>query len=212
MKKIFSLKNDTFIDYIIEELNGILHGHIPSEPLGEGINAVREKYNILKNSESWGSIYDSLATSLPIVKILNKISPILSESNLCVGKIINAGVRIMEFNSARSYPIHQEWPDMPTEDFLVIWMPLHDLRLGDGCLMLDISDEIEKKDHCYSKNGYSILKNQLEYLERMTEQTMKKNQFIVLDPFSVHGSALMVNTAKSRWAVILRVEWSKNES
>lgn len=171
------------------------------------LDMLREAHKKAKLSSNWSKAYSTIVDMNVWDKILSDYVPkLLKNLNLEPIAPLNFGIRIMEFDSERSYPLHQEWPDMETEHFVILWAPLHDLMIGNGCLLLEKEARKNKLEHCYNEMGYPVLPSEKTKDLSLDEIPMNAGDCLIFDPLCVHGSAKMHPNSASRFCFLIRYQ------
>ena len=88
-------------------------------------------YYLARKQKIWPKIYDSLQhldcyKKIVIPKVLKLSKKLISKKT----RIITKGVRVIEKNDMRSYPIHQEYVGMRSSCFLVFWIALNTISVS----------------------------------------------------------------------------------
>ena len=172
--------------------------------------SLTDAYASAKCSIKWPEIYDSLKDVSCIHDIfLKQCREALEQNKSHKSKIINYGIRIIESNDKRSYPLHQEWPDMDQQSFSVIWMSLHDIDANDGGLTINYLDDLNRirHKHEYNSQGYPILCNQDYYRKncKLKSPALSEGESIIFNNLTIHGSAKRISKTP-RFALIARIE------
>ena len=95
---------------------------------------------------------------------------------------------------------------METENFVILWSPLHDLELGDGCLLLEKQARENKIEHIYNDRGYPVLSNEATKGVILEEVPMSAGDCLVFDPLCIHGSAQMDPNSETRFCFLIRYQ------
>lgn len=208
------LVNNAFEVELIDEFNSQISSYFEDAcidktkgPNGITLKKLRFAYKQVKNLKNWTETYKGLGNLDIWNDILSIQAPkLLKKLNYKPVRSLNHGIRIMEFQSERSYPLHQEWPDMETENFVVLWCPLHKINQGDGCLLIEQIASTEKIEHIYNHLGYPIISEDNSSTLKLDEVPMQAGDCLIFDPLCVHGSAKMRPDAEPRFCFLIRYE------
>ena len=209
-----ALVNKAFKDELINEFKNQITSHFEDThknhinyPNDTTLSKLRFSYKQVKSSKQWNEAYNGLIDLDIWEEIINIEAPkLLKKLNFKPLRPLNYGIRIMEFQSERSYPLHQEWPDMETENFVVLWCPLHDINQGEGCLLIEEKPSAEKIEHIYNQLGYPIISDEQSKNYNLDEVPMHSGDCLVFDPLCIHGSAQMRQDAEPRFCFLIRYE------
>ena len=128
-------------------------------------------YYLARKQKIWPKIYDSFQhldcyKKIVIPKVLKLSKKLISKKI----RIITKGVRIIEKNDMRSYPIHQEYVGMRSSCFLVFWIALNTISVSEGGLLLSKYIPNTKLPHTLNKKKYPILPEQEKWIENSKEK------------------------------------------
>ena len=161
-------------------------------------------YYLAKEKKTWPKIYDSFQ-NLPSFNniLIPKIAKLSQKLILKKIRIITKGIRIMEKNDKRLYPLHQDYVGIDSNCFVVFWIALHDILKSEGGLLISKYMPNKKMPHVLNKMQYPILKNQKMWIKNCKEKNFKAGELLVLGRFVPHGTARKMQ-GTPRWSCIIR--------
>ncbi len=206
--KIDKLLNENELNEIIKLLLDTFHSEkkYPADKIN--IKLLRDNYDKYKKLDNWNDYYNKLSKISQNKSIKNKILTV-SKIFISEPEIINSGIRIIEKNSNRYYPFHQEYVGIKKDFFIIFWIPLHDINKSYGGLSFFNDKKNIKRKHFINDRNYPILYNQNYYLKNSHEVSLKKGDCLIFNNLSVHASSIKTY-GRSRWALIYRIG-SKND-
>ena len=170
-------------------------------------NKFQRDYLESRKNNKWPKIYDSFKNLKTLKKIVvPKISKISKEYSNNKIKILSKGVRIIEKNDKRNYPMHQEFVGVNKKNFFVFWIALHSIPKSFGGLIISRNFKNKPYNHFKNKAGYPILKNQNLWKKKVAEITFKTGDLLILGKYVPHGTAKKTK-GLPRWACIVRAAY-----
>ncbi len=208
-KKIISIKNflsKSQIDKIILEIHNLMLEKFKKKKIRKtNLKDLNIFYTKIKKKRLWKEVYEDFYKLKSIKKILEpkilkKTKKILKVKKV---RILTKGLRIIEQSSKRKYPIHQEYPGIDSNSFLVFWIALHQIGYSEGGLLITKKVVNKKLPHIKDSRNYDILENQNYWKREMNEKKFEKGEMLILGKYVQHGTATK-KLGPPRWACILR--------
>ena len=217
-KKILSIKNflsKREIDKIMSEIQNIMQKrkyiNFKLKLNKKKLSFTKDRsefddcYYLARKQKIWPKIYDSFQhldcyKKIVIPKVLKLSKKLISKKT----KIITKGVRVIEKNDMRSYPIHQEYVGMRSSCFLVFWIALNTISVSEGGLLLSKYIPNTKLPHTLNKKKYPILPEQEKWIENSKEKKFKEGESLIVGRYVPHGTAKKTK-GSPRWACLIRV-------